>query len=183
MTNLIGISDFAKRHTKDSNHSYYDGSDEELIELVTKHYLKNEIENGYRDGVILVNVPPNKFYSSIVKLDESSQLVSKMASRKPKEDSVIQTYVKNVSKSKAKSVQIVLYRSDVLNEDNDRSTDSNWEIISINASPYEKDVKIPIHPVTMMRNELHLTGGTKAEYDKEEYIESIKFWSQHANVE
>ena len=32
----------------------------------------------------------------------------------------------------------------------------------------------------MMRNQLQLTGGTKAEYSTEEWAESVRFWQKYA---
>lgn len=183
MRKLIGLSNFVKRQTKESNYSYYSGTSEELLNLVEHAYHNHDIECGYRDGVVLVNVPEDNFYSALVPLTPESQLVTRMVKRQPNELAMPQTNVINAEKAEAKHVQIVLYRADVLQEDNDRSTDAEWEIISINASPYTDNIKIPLHPITMMRNELHLVGGTKATYTKEEYIEATKFWSQHANVE
>ena len=34
-------------------------------------------------------------------------------------------------------------------------------------------------PVTMMRNQLQLTGGTKAFYESEKWAESVKFWQEY----
>ena len=56
-------------------------------------------------------------------------------------------------------VSLILYRHDVLVENNENTTNADWELISINAIPREK--KMPIGPVTMMRNQLDLNGGTK----------------------
>jgi hypothetical protein len=35
-------------------------------------------------------------------------------------------------------------------------------------------------PVTMMRNQLELKGGTKAHYSSEEWAEAVKFWQEYA---
>jgi Protein of unknown function (DUF3228). len=35
-------------------------------------------------------------------------------------------------------------------------------------------------PVTMMRNQLDLNGGTKAIYSSNEWAESVKFWQKYA---
>ena len=35
-------------------------------------------------------------------------------------------------------------------------------------------------PVTMMRNQLNLIGGTKASYTKDEWAESVRFWQKYA---
>ncbi len=62
------------------------------------------------------------------------------------------------------------------------STDSEWELISIHAIPNGVN-KMPMGPVTMMRNQLNLEGGTKAQYTSEEWAESVKFWSKYAALD
>jgi len=75
-------------------------------------------------------------------------------------------------------VDLVLYRDDVLDETNERSTDANWELIAFMAKP--KKMKLPMGPITMMRNQLKKTGGTKGEYSSFEWAEAVDFWQQYA---
>ena len=173
----IGVSEFVKRQTKDSKFSYYNGAWENLVNLVEKNF--DNQDKGYKDGVVLINVPSENFFTSIVKLNKGDELNATFASRQDFEEPVISVTVKNKEKMPAKVVKIVLYRYDVLAEDNNNSGDYEWEIISINAQPYDF---VPMNPVTMMRNELHLPGGTSANYTKEEYLKAIHFWSHHADV-
>lgn len=175
--NKVKASNFVKRQTKESKFGYFDGSWSKLEKLVEEHL--SEAKEGYRDGVVLIPVPVHNFYSSIVQLKETDEFVAEYTRRVSNEDPQLSTSVLNRGKQPAKYVDIVLYRYDVLEEDNDRSQDSYWEIISINASLHKNT---PMHPITMMRNELHLAGGTQASYSKEEYIEAIRFWSSHANT-
>ena len=42
---------------------------------------------------------------------------------------------------------------------------------------------MPMGPVTMMRNQLELEGGTKAKYTSEEWAESIYFWQKYAALD
>ena len=52
----------------------------------------------------------------------------------------------------------------------------------INALP--KGVEsMPMGPITMMRNQLDLNGGTKAEYSSDEWAESVRFWQTYAPIE
>jgi len=39
---------------------------------------------------------------------------------------------------------------------------------------------MPMGPVTMMRNQLELSGGTKAQYSSEQWAESVNFWQKYA---
>ncbi len=177
MKENIKASTFVKRQTKGSSFSYFDGSWERLEELVKEHFDNYKL--GYREGVVLVTLPADDFYTSIVEVSEGDELETEVVVRQPGEDPFLKTVVLNKAKEPAKVVKVVLYHKDVLAEDDDRSTDADWEIISINADPMEN---VPMHPLTMARNELHLKGGTQAEYFKEEYLDSIVFWASHANV-
>ena len=79
-------------------------------------------------------------------------------------------------------IEYILYRHDVLAENNEHSTDTEWELISIHAIPIGLD-KLPMGPVTMMRNQLELTGGTKAHYSSEEWAEAVRFWQKYAALD
>jgi hypothetical protein len=53
------------------------------------------------------------------------------------------------------------------------------ELVSFHAFP-EEIKKLPMNPVTMMRNQLGLPGGTAVRYRSEEWAESIHFWQKYA---
>jgi hypothetical protein len=109
--------------------------------VVTENIFENRHE-GYRDGVVLVTVPPENFYSGIVQLESGDNLKGEFSPRRDGEEprKHIVAGSENSSgcvKIPAKSVQIVLYASTVLAEDGDNELtpqEGNWEIISINAS-------------------------------------------------
>ena len=63
----------------------------------------------------------------------------------------------------AGKVELILYSHKVLKENNENSTNCEWELISINSIPKGLP-DLPIGAVTMMRNQLNLPGGTKANY-------------------
>lgn len=174
MERFIGVSDFVKRQTKESRFSYFNGSWEELIWLVFNN--KDNMKEGYRDGVILVSVPPERFYTSMCKIDENSEFEYIYESRREGEESFARRRLKNGKKEPAKFVDVVLYRKDVLAENNENSVDALWEIISINASLVENT---PMQPMTMARNMLEKVGGTKAEYSGQEFAEAIWFWKDY----
>ena len=67
-------------------------------------------------------------------------------------------------------------------ENNENTTNAEWELISINAIPKGLD-SIPMGPITMMRNQLNLEGGTKALYQSEEWAKSVHFWQRYAAIE
>lgn len=170
----VEINTFVERQTKNSRFSYYAGTTEELIRLVEDNFDK--ANQGYKDGVLMVPVPAEGFYSAVCKIYEDSILESRMESRRAGEEPVLVTVVKNGRKLPAKEVNIVLYRHDILGDD--ASTDAEWEIISINASLIEGGE--PMTPAAMARNMLVKAGGTEAHYTAEQFAEAVWFWSQHA---
>jgi len=179
----------------ESKYSHFGGTWEDLEALVEKHF-DNQIA-GYRDGVILVSVPSDLFYSSLVNLKEKTcsplSLSAVFEPRREGEEpylSVLVNNVDNLHKKQGKRTEIILYRHDVLAENDEQSTDSKWEIVSINVSPTEKEIPMP--PMTRARNILEMEGGTSTkleEKSKEELIQLVKdmaestvFWSQHALI-
>ena len=62
------------------------------------------------------------------------------------------------------------------------TSDAEWELISFHAIP-EGIHDMPMRPVTMMRNQLQLTGGTKAYYKSEDWAESVNFWQGYAMLD
>jgi len=56
-----------------------------------------------------------------------------------------------------------------------------WGIISI--KPQEGDKELPMLPITIMRNSLGKDeGGSGVKINRDEYMKSVDFWKQHANV-
>ena len=108
--------------------------------------------------------------------------MSKLVKRSVNEDFYIQTRALNGKPLKTGKVDLIIYRHDVLMENNEHSTDADWELISINAIPQGLD-SIPMGPITMMRNQLDLIGGTKAQYQSNEWAESVRFWQKYAALE
>lgn len=192
----IKCSEFVKRQTPESGFSHFNGTWEELEELVRYVFLyyPKQVRAGYKDGVCLVDLHPenrfyidaetwnfprdavSKFYSAIVPLTEETKLVASYAPRQPGEKPFIRVAAHG-KKERAKYASVVLYRADVLAEDDDRSTDADWEIIAIKArvSPEEE----PMDPYTMARNFLHLKGGTKGDFTAQQFAESIVYWNNH----
>ena len=67
----------------------------------------------------------------------------------------------------------------MLEESNEQESDGGWELIAFNAIPIGID-KMPMGPITMMRNQLQLKGGTKGYYDSSEWAKSTQFWQKYA---
>ena len=79
---------------------------------------------------------------------------------------------------KTKNVDLILYRNDVLKETNENEKNTEWELISFHAIP-DGINDLPMGPITMMRNQLELEGGTKGVYSSEQWAESVNFWQKY----
>lgn len=75
--------------------------------------------------------------------------------------------------------KVVVYSKETLVKNSERSIDTDWEVISLIASPVENE---PMNPVTMMRNMKGKPGGSQVNYSAEELIEAIDFWSKYTKV-
>lgn len=177
----VACGNFVKRQTKESGYSHFIGSWEELEDIVinTMDY-PSYINQGYRDGILIVDLrPPHWFYSGVVKLDSNSKLTARYSPRRLGEASFINTAVK-ANKQVAKHASVVLYRHDILAENNERETNAEWEIVALKARV--NDEEDPMDPYTMARNFLHLDGGTKGDFTAEQFAKSIVYWNSHAMV-
>jgi len=172
----IGINSFVTRQTEDSKFSHYNGSLEAVA--AKAEALFEDAKPGYRDGVVLVTVAPEGFFSGVVELTEGTELVSIFAPRREGEQAFIQTTAKGGEKVAAKHVELVLYSHEVLAADGDASTEAEWELISINARATEGEE--PLTPDAMARNMANLEGGTEATYTAEQFVASILYWGQRA---
>jgi hypothetical protein len=180
----IKASKFVKRQHRLSEFSYFDGA-WPLVEALAMDNFDNATQ-GYRDGVLLVPVNPEGFFSAVAPITDDIEFETIFEARREGE----KPYKKSVAYGKkvpAKDVNIILYRKDVLEEDDtDREslTGADWEIVSVNCSPYDYD--LPMTPSAMARNQLADTpegkGGSKADYTGEEFAKAITFWNTHTMV-
>ena len=182
----VGVNDFAKRQIgetgKSSRFSYYTGEANELSKLVEENF--DNKKNGYRDGVYTVSVPSEDFYSGISKIDENSIIWSRMEARRRGEEPVLTNSNLNGVKEPAKFTDIVIYSHEVLAENNEFTTDAEYEVISINASFDENQ---PMTPETIKRNHYGNAGGTndhktEAEFEKD-LKEAEEYWSKYSTVD
>lgn len=174
----VACGEFVKRQTPESGYSHFEGTWEELEQLVTKQMEvdPSRIHPGYRDGVVLVDLVSYGFKSAIVSLNEKTKLTANYAPRRLGEAPFLRVSAK-ADKQDAKYAQVVLYRHDVLAENNERETDAEWEIVCIKARVTEEEE--PMDPYTMARNFLHLAGGTKGNFSAEDFAKSIVYWNNH----
>lgn len=178
----VKCGEFVKRQTPESGFSHFDGTWEELEGMVVTSMAKPQcVRPGYKDGVVLVDLTTGyerrKFYSSIVELNEDTKFDVAYAARREGEAPYIRIGAK-ANKQLAKYVSFVCYRADVLDENNERETNADWEIVAIKARVAEEEE--PMDPYTMARNFLHLKGGTKGDFTAEQFAKSIVYWNNHA---
>lgn len=171
----VRLNNFVRRQTKESRFSYYDGNIEVVAELAALNLEK--ARQGYRPGVLEVEVDPANFFSGVIKLYSHFRITSKLEARQPGEEEVLITTAR-ADKQRATHVDVILYSKEVLAEE--VSTDADYEVVSINARV--SSIPTPMDPVTMARNFLNKTGGTKGVFSAEQFAESIWFWATHANV-
>ena len=182
----VSVNDFVYRQTKDSMKSYTKNLSFDEIAIHAQRQLAcRNFKPGYRDGVVIIQVDKkltHHFICPFVKITNETKLSATMVQRRPEEAPYIQIRALNGTPLKTGSVDLILYRHDVLAETNEQTSDSDWELISFHAIPEGVD-DMPMGPVTMMRNQLQLTGGTKAYYESDDWAESVNFWQGHAMLD
>lgn len=181
---LIGINKFVRRQTADSEFTHFSGSWEELAALATQHF--DNAKPGYREGVCLVPVPASeaaRFFTGVVELREGDKMVGEYKARRPGEEPrKTARVVREEGKSPCVSVDIILYRKDVLEESGEDNTGADWDVIAING--YITDEEAPIHPNTLIANHFELDGGTATGMSPEEFEaalrKSVMYWKNKA---
>ena len=179
----VSVNGFVRRQCKDSGKSYViDLSFEEIAQHAKCQLESEKFKKGYRDGVVIVQVDQkliHHFICPFVKITNETKLSTTLVRRRLEETPYIQIRALNGTPLKTGSVDLILYRHDVLAETNEQTSDADWELISFHAIP-EGVHDMPMGPVTMMRNQLQLTGGTKAHYESDDWAKSVKFWQEYA---
>jgi len=180
--NSVGINSFVKRQIKGSGKTYSVLSFEEIRHHAEVQLGKGHYSKGYRDGVILVKVNKKlttNFISPMIKINMNTKFETKPKKRRDNENIYLSTKALNGKPLVLGSVDLILYRNDVLKETNEEETNCEWELIAFYGIP-ECLSELPMGPVTMMRNQLCLPGGTKGEYSSKEWADSVNFWQIYA---
>lgn len=169
----ISVNPFCRRQTAESKYSHFLRSENELVSLAESNFSAGK--KGYMDGVLVVTVPADKFFSGVIEITSETPLKAEFKARRKKEEPYLSVVATGRNKLPAKAVELVLYRHDVLEKDGDASSEAEWEIVSLNARPTKEPE--PQTPVAMARNFLGLAGGTKGDYSAKEFAEAIQYWS------
>ena len=155
---------------------------EQIAQHAQEQLAKGNYIIGYREGVILVQTDINllqHFICPLVHIAEDTEFRTQVVRRRLEEETYIQIRALNGAKLRTGSVDLILYQHDVLSETNEQTCDSDWELISFHAIP-EGIENMPMGPVTMMRNQLQLAGGTQAYYESEKWAQAVQFWQKYA---
>ena len=178
----LGWSDFARgRHAPGGKHTWFEGTDEELLCRVLDSWQHRKPGAGRLDceKVVVVPVDPTGFVSSTVRVDEQTALNATFERRQPHEDGYVRVMAVG-PREKAEYASVVLYSADTLLEnDGTRSGDFDWEIVCLIAGPEPDE---PMDPLTMARNMLEMPGGTYCHYSAEQFAEAVWYWSGRASI-
>jgi len=159
----IGVSEFVKRQGLISTFTNYQDSWQELADITAEEFKKDNFTKGYRHGVFLVQMPKDEAKRFLTydayPMFEGMKLSAEWAKVPGREHEPAKLQVRILEpKIPCRFVDIVIYRKDVLEEDGDNVTGADFDIVSINGR-LKKDPP-PIDPMTLVRNYLHLKGGT-----------------------
>ena len=182
----VGVNEFVKRQIKGSGKTFSKSMTfTEIAQHAEEQMHKNLFKIGYRKGVRIVQVSKSlvdDFICPFIKIRPNTKFVAKLIRRQNFEEPYIQIRALNGTLLKAGKVELILYSHKVLKENNENSTNCKWELVSINSIPKGLP-NLPIGAVTMMRNQLNLAGGTKANYSSEEWANSVRFYQQYIALE
>jgi len=182
----VAVNNFVRRQISGSGKSYsLKYSFEEIAQHAEFQLNRGHFVIGFRAGVIVVPAEKNfakHFVCPLVRIQADTRLTAKFISRDSDEEPVIQLRAQNGNQIPAGAVELILYSHAVLVENDEQSTDADWELIAFHSIP-EGVTKLPMHPTTMMRNQLNLQGGTAAQYASDEWAEAVRFWQNFAALE
>ena len=181
----IGINDFVRRQIKGSGKTYSDSlTFEDVVKHVRVQFQSGFFRPGYRDGVVIVEgskTIAKDFVCPFIKITHNTNLKAEWVKRQDEEEEYIQIRALNGEPLKAGKVEFILYNHATLMENEEQTSNADWELISMHALP-EGVNSLPMGSVTMMRNQLDLKGGTKGLYTTEEWAESVRFWQLYAAI-
>lgn len=181
-TPTFAWSDFARsRYRPGGAHSYFNGDEAALLELVAAHWRSRRPGDGRDDleAVVVVPVPATGFVCGTVLVEEHAGLSAELVRRQPGEEPYLRVLADG-PREPARHAAVVLYSAaTLLLNGGVRSSDADWEIVCVLASPVPVE---PMDPLTMARNFLALPGGTPCDYTAAQFAEAIRYWSRRAAV-
>ena len=162
---LVGVEDFVRRQSEESEYTHFDGTWEELCKMTDDAMRDMNFENSYREGVYVVHLPKEvagRFYTfTDYDMFEGMNLQAEYKREAGREHEPPRVKVQILEdKLPCKYVDIILYAAHVLAEDEpDKVRPFCLGIVSINGRRRKKAA--PMDPLTIVRNWKHLPGGTE----------------------
>lgn len=181
----VALSSFFNK-TKSDIAGYTEVCDDKLITAVQYKMGFNKYSPGYRDGVVLVRISRASLvgvtiYSRVVLVDQDTKFVTVCKARVQGEQPRIKTMALVDSLPIANYLTAVVYRADVLAEDDDRSSKADWEIVALLAQVDEEE---PMHHATLMANHFKADGGTDTKMPPEQFESALRksynYWKDRA---
>lgn len=184
MTHTLGVTEFARNSAlRDKGNSYSSHSWGKVVEIVLENWHKAKPGKGEDslDRKVLVPVPVDGFFCPLrSKIVMGLPVQAEVSRRQEHEDPFVAKYVlhedavahDSLVEQPAKLVEIVCFSREALSENDEKpSTDCDWEIVTILATP--DDTQAPMSPLVMARNYLQKPGGTFTDYTAQAFAESI----------
>jgi hypothetical protein len=176
----LAWSQFARgRHVPGGRHTWFDGTHDELLDLVRAHWPRRRPGAGRDtlDEVVIVPVPPARFHGTTVEVGPRTRLHAFLDCRQPGEDPFVRVTAEG-EPAPPRHAGVVLYSAATLEQnDGARSSDAAWEVVCLLAGPVADE---PMDPLTMARNFLEKPGGTFAPYTAQQFAEAIWYWARRA---
>jgi len=183
----VGINDFVKRQTKTD----FAGTKVTDAQLITIREEAEKIINagqdtqGYAPFVRIATIKDPSILSNIAEITPENEkfLKKEMTKRREGEEEYEQQYFdsKDVKGIPSHHIDIIMYTKEQLDSEGEKNTGSDFDIISINAEPYDKSV--PMTAETMRRNiKGPEAGGSGHQHSEEEIANAEEFWSKHAYI-
>ena len=184
-----GLSKFFIESSRDIP-GWTEKHDRDLVALLNEHdavFWEGEgwgFTTGYRKGVILVSVSTDDLpglKSRVVRVNRGTEFVTVCKSRVPGETPRKKSMALVDELPDAQFITAVCYHKDVLAEDNDRSTECDWEVVAVLC---QIDDDEPIAVGTLLANHFKLSGGTATKMSNDQFVaaleKSVKYWSNKA---
>lgn len=176
----IAYNSFALRQFINNNptFSFVDLIPADFLDVV-KAVSRSAWKPGFREGVFLI--PLDGFQTAgvftCIRPIQEGDVQQQVATARREGEDVVWASVGEKTWIPAVHVDVVVYSREALAEGGDNSTEADFEVVSINASPVAGE--IPQHPVSVARNSVGATGGTQTTYPPEVWAQAVWFWAQH----
>ena len=180
----LGVTDFAKGFaSRQKGNSYSRLEWDTVVRLTLDNWQHSKPGDGEKDTSrkALIRVPSHGFYCPVrAKIVMGMPVQAEICQRQKHEDPFVERFVlyedavahDALIDQPARIVDIVCFSRAALSEDGEQpSTDCDWEIVTILASPEDKQA--PMAPLVMARNFLRKPGGTFTDYTANAFAESI----------